>query len=439
MSKGMIAGYIRVSTDEQKIHGISIDSQEAALRQFAIDNEYDIEIYSDAGISAQISYKKRPALLRMIADCKAGKIQLICVTKLDRFFRSVKDYYKVFDQISTPWRAIWEDYETETANGQFKVNLFLSLAEMESKRTGERIRAVNQYKRDLGEYVGNLPFGYKWEHEGKKKRIVKDDNAPIVDMIIDVYKRTLSLSATHQDLKAAGYGSVSKYIIKNIVSNDFYCGIANQEQFEAYIAPEDIELLHTASNRHTRAPKEKHFTYLFTGLLKCPKCGCNMLCVNRKDSRKEGRRYIYYRCSRSFQYQCNYGLIAETTIERLLMSKIDSIIAPAPQIKAIKPKGDKDIAKQINSLKSRLKRLADMYEMGDIEKGDYIEKRDGIKLEIIRMESIQEPSENIPQLPTDWRGIYFDLDKEHKKVFWQKIIKNAVISEDKENIDIIFL
>lgn len=171
MSKGMIAGYIRVSTDEQKIHGISIDSQEAALRQFAIDNEYDIEIYSDAGISAQISYKKRPALLRMIADCKAGKIQLICVTKLDRFFRSVKDYYKVFDQISTPWRAIWEDYETETANGQFKVNLFLSLAEMESKRTGERIRAVNQYKRDLGEYVGNLPLAINGNTKARRSEL----------------------------------------------------------------------------------------------------------------------------------------------------------------------------------------------------------------------------------------------------------------------------
>lgn len=437
--KGTIAGYIRVSTDEQKIHGLSIDSQEAALRQYAKDNGYNIEIYSDAGISAHISYKKRKELLNMIEDCKAGKIQLICVTKLDRFFRSVKDYYKVFDQISTPWRAIWEDYETETSAGQFKVNLFLSLAEMESGRTGERIRAVNQYKRDKGEYVGNLPFGYKWEHQGKIKHIAKDENAPIIDMIIDIYKRTLSLSFTYQELKSAGYGHISKYIIKNVLTNDFYCGIANQEQFEAYIAPEDVEMIHAAANRHTRAPKEKKYTYLFTGLLKCPKCGCNMLCVNRKDNRKEGRRYIYYRCSRSFQYQCDYGIIAETTVENLLMNKIDSVISPAPPARVTNSKADKDNAKQISALKSRLKRLADMYEMGDIEKDSYIAKRDEIKLEMIRIESMQKTSVKLPQLPKEWREIYADLDKEHKKVFWQKIIDNAVISKDKKSVDIIFL
>lgn len=440
MAKGTIAGYIRVSTQEQKLNGISIESQEAALRQYAADNGYNIEIYSDAGISAHISYKKRPALLRMIADCKAGKIQLICVTKLDRFFRSVPDYYKVFDEIKTPWRAIWEDYETETSAGQFKVNIMLSVAQAESDRTSERIKAVNQYKRDIGQYVGNLPFGYTFTRENGQRRIIKDENAPIIDLIIDSYKRTMSFSGTYKELKAAGYGHITKYIIKNVLTNDFYRGKANQEIFDAYVCPEDDELLKTAATRKTREKLPHKHIYLFSGLLSCPKCGCNMLGMLHYSQRKDKHNDVYkvYTCGRIMQYQGHPGIISESVVERMMMDEIDAAMAPVPQIKRVTSKANKDNTKQINALNSRLKRLADMYEMGDIEKDGYVSKRDEIKLEIIRLESSNSEVQKVPELPNNWRDVYNSLDPEHKKLFWNKVIKNAVIDKKAGTISIIW-
>ena len=167
--------YVRVSTEEQKRHGISVNSQLSALEEYCRANGYNIaDVYNDAGYSARKKYTNRPQLLRLMDDCQKGKIDIILFTKLDRWFRSVSDYYQVqniLDECKVPWRAIWEDYETETSSGIFKVNIMLSVAQSEADRTSERIKAVNEYRRAKGEYIGKAPTGYKIVN----KHLVKDE------------------------------------------------------------------------------------------------------------------------------------------------------------------------------------------------------------------------------------------------------------------------
>ena len=82
--------YIRVSTEEQAIHGLSIAAQSAALEQWAQDYGHNVVgTYIDAGISARKPAKKRPELQRLLADVQAGKGELIVFTKLDRWFRNI--------------------------------------------------------------------------------------------------------------------------------------------------------------------------------------------------------------------------------------------------------------------------------------------------------------------------------------------------------------
>jgi len=59
--------YVRVSTQEQKLHGISIENQLDALQKYCKEKGYIIvATYNDAGVSAHGSYKKRPALLQIV-------------------------------------------------------------------------------------------------------------------------------------------------------------------------------------------------------------------------------------------------------------------------------------------------------------------------------------------------------------------------------------
>ena len=82
--------YIRVSTEEQAMHGLSLEAQDAALTDYANKNDLTIvNRYIDDGITARKAMTKRRALMRLLDDVKAGKIDQIIFTKLDRWFRNV--------------------------------------------------------------------------------------------------------------------------------------------------------------------------------------------------------------------------------------------------------------------------------------------------------------------------------------------------------------
>ena len=138
--------YIRVSTAEQKIHGLSLEAQRAELDRWAEQTGVQVvDHYADPGVSARKKASRRPGLQRMLSDVRAGKIDLIVFTKLDRWFRSVGEYYKVqevLEQFHVDWKTTLEDYDTSTAAGRLKINIMLSVAQDEADRTGERIRVV---------------------------------------------------------------------------------------------------------------------------------------------------------------------------------------------------------------------------------------------------------------------------------------------------------
>ena len=84
-----VAAYIRVSTQEQKLHGISLEAQKQKLIEYAESHNMKIvEWYQDEGVSGRKLIKKRPELQRMIQDAEKRKFKRIIFIKLDRFFRS---------------------------------------------------------------------------------------------------------------------------------------------------------------------------------------------------------------------------------------------------------------------------------------------------------------------------------------------------------------
>ena len=199
-----VAAYPRVSTEEQKRHGLSIEAQTEALQAWADQHHLKISrFYNDAGNSARKPYHKRPAMVELLADVEAGKVDLIIFTKLDRWFRNVGEYYKVqeiLDAHHVAWKAIHEDYDTTTASGRLKINIMLSVAQDEADRCSERIKAVFAAKRERLEPVtGHVPFGYKIEG----KRIVKDpDLEAAVDLFFSSFLQLRSVEKSRSAVQA---------------------------------------------------------------------------------------------------------------------------------------------------------------------------------------------------------------------------------------------
>ena len=98
-----VALYLRVSHEEQVISHLSLDAQKEALTKHAKERGYSIvDIYADEGITARKQLKKRKELQRLLEDVKKDKIDLILVTKLDRWFRNIKDYRNILTTYKMP-------------------------------------------------------------------------------------------------------------------------------------------------------------------------------------------------------------------------------------------------------------------------------------------------------------------------------------------------
>ena len=160
-----VAIYCRVSTEEQKKFGVSLDDQKNSLTRYCKEKQYKIyDYYIDEGIYAG-TITKRKELVRLLKDL--DKIDLILFTKLDRFSRNVRDannLLKVLEEHHCSFRAIDEDdVDTSDADGKFMFDLKVSLAERERTKDSERIcfYPSSLYMRIRDFQAGLLPFFHK--------------------------------------------------------------------------------------------------------------------------------------------------------------------------------------------------------------------------------------------------------------------------------------
>lgn len=197
----LAALYVRVSGQEQAIRGLSLEAQEEDLREYCRAQGWIVvDVYVDAAKTARKRIGKRTNFLRMLEDVKRDKVDLILFTRLDRWFRSVADYYKVMEVLEAhngSWKTTQEQYDTSTANGRLHINIKLTIAQNEADLCGERISVVFDSKIKHGTAVsGNCPFGYRVNEE--KRLEIVPEQAAIVQDAFQHYTATVSQRGTIQ-------------------------------------------------------------------------------------------------------------------------------------------------------------------------------------------------------------------------------------------------
>lgn len=430
-----VAGYPRVSTEEQKKYGISIGQQEVELKKWAEEHGHEyVGAYSDAGISARKRYTKRPALLRMLDDVKAGKIDLIIFTKLDRWFRNVSDYYEVqriLDQYGVAWKAIWEEYETETASGRLKVNIMLSVAQDEADRTSERIRKVNEYRWASGDVVQKLPAGYKRE---KKKVVIDEEKRPAVEAFFETFLKTGNVTESVNAAAALGH-DVTLVGARRMLKNRFYTGSVRGISVPAYITQEQYGTIQRMREQYTRLPK-KNQVFLFSGLLICGNCGGRL-------SAQKNKSTVYYVCGQYINKSTNCtdlekrGYVNERKLEQWLLEYLDADIAS--KISAAENTTTKTQKIDVRKLEAQLSRLKTLFVVGDIDIDEYQRTKENIRRKIdeasTQAVSTSTSAEKLKKvLPDQWQETYKALSREGKREFWRRILSTITIHPGKPPI-----
>lgn len=453
-----VAAYVRVSTQEQKLHGLSLDAQKMKLEQYAKDNNMRIVgWYVDEGVSGRKLIRNRPELQRMIQDAEKGLFDRIIFIKLDRFFRSVAEYHECMKRIApVVWTTTEEQYDLTTANGRMLVNMKLTIAEMEADQTGERIKIVNEYKVQTGQPLWGkpaLPFGFTVEtdEKTKRKKIVKDpDEADIVDDILQHLMRHQSKRKTLMYLHAKHHISMTYNSLSRLVSNPLLYGAYrdNPSYCEAYMTKDQFDKLQGIMNRNVKENTVNR-TYIFSGLVKCPICGNKLAGArfNCKSTNGTVHEYKKYRCvNHKTNDRCTFKkVISENVLERLLLANIEQLLedAKSRSVEVQDSASMKMPKHDIEEIHEEIDRLNYSWKTGKIRKVEQYEKDFAELMEKLEAaeaeqgEVVVKDFSKIEEILHDgWKSVYDTLTEEYKLAFWRSFIKSIELDWTTERKEI---
>ena len=233
------------------------------------------KLYDDGGISG--ATMERPALLSLLADIKAGKVDVVVVYKIDRLTRSLMDFAKiveVFDAHKVSFVSVTQQFNTLSSMGRLTLNVLLSFAQFEREVTAERIRDKVAASKSKGMWMGGpAPIGYIVK---EKKLIIDPIAAETVRQIYAQYAEYGSVRKLKEHLD--GVGLLTKHRLRKdgtlsgggpfgrghlqwILTNPIYAGLMthkkkiSQGQHDAIIARDIWDA--TQLLMSNKAPRER--------------------------------------------------------------------------------------------------------------------------------------------------------------------------------------
>src|ERR1700726_3894610 len=161
-----------------------------------VSNHYDDGGFTGANLD-------RPALIQLLDDVDARRLDCIVVYKVDRLSRSLLDFARLvdrFDQRAVSFVSVTQQFNTTSSLGRLTLNILLSFAQFEREIIGERTRDKMSAARRKGKWVGGTPvLGYDVDPAGGRL-IVNEKEARTVREIFGLFLQHHSLSAVVVEL-----------------------------------------------------------------------------------------------------------------------------------------------------------------------------------------------------------------------------------------------
>ena len=180
--------YGRVSTE----HEAQLSALENQMQWYEDQAKYHpnwtvLKSYIDRGITGTQA-KKRPAFMEMLNDAKYHKFDLIVTREVCRFARNTVDTLVITRQLKEIGIEVYfveDNIWTMDNDGELRLTIMATLAQEESRKTSERVRAGQKISRDNGVLYGNGNIlGYDWLGD---TYVINEDQAETVRIIYDLY------------------------------------------------------------------------------------------------------------------------------------------------------------------------------------------------------------------------------------------------------------
>ena len=223
--------YGRVSTE----HEAQLAALENQMQWYDDQAKYHpnwtiLNKYIDEGITGTQA-KKRPAFMQMIEDAKQGDFDLIVTREVCRFARNTVDTLVMTRELKNYGVEVYfveDNIWTMDGDGELRLTIMATLAQEESRKISERVRAGQKISRDNGVLYGSGNIiGYD---RVNGTYVINEDQAETVRMIFDLYLEGLGETKICKELcrrqRKDGHGNVSWSVskISRILRNATYMG-----------------------------------------------------------------------------------------------------------------------------------------------------------------------------------------------------------------------
>ena len=432
----------------------SMDVQIDMCRRYLDDKygsgNYTATVYDgDYGITGH-STKKRKDFQRMMRDVSDKKIQLVVIQRYDRIARNTRDFCNLYHDMEINGCnlvSVSQQIDTTTPYGKNFMYMQASMAELEWALNSERRKDTIRYAASIGKSIlpdHSTPFGYHNAVVDGVRRLVKEEQwEDAVADLFEYYRKYRNYSATARHINQQYGTRFEIQAIKRIIRSPFYYGCYkdNDNFCEPYISKEEWQdlqqkkpVIRTVGNKRTEV--------LFSGMIRCPEC--NRLMRSCQKSHRSGNVYRYYHCEYHSARMCGFAKVkSENLIEEMLLNRIDTFLAEREAAMSDQKSEKKHSTNNVSKYRAELDRLNKMFLKGRISEEYYDTEYLRINDLIAQYEASSQSHDSVKHLQevfvSDWKEMYKDLDKLHRKFFWRDVIRQIIVDDNMNVIDVIFL
>jgi DNA invertase Pin-like site-specific DNA recombinase len=463
--------YTRVSSDEQKKKGFSLDYQEKQGREYAERNNLQIiKIFTESFTAKKPG---RPMFNEMISFVRKHKVQHLIFLKSDRASRNGVDSAALVYMAERESFNIHLIQDGLCLNRNSRPTDFLIFemnnvfANFYPRNLSIEVTTKLLEKAEQGFYPVRSPIGYQRKPKLKKAYLQIDiEKAPFIKRIFELYSTgEYSYSSLAEKMREEGFMvspavKCGKSNIEDILNNPIYMGdfvYKGKRYFNAKHEPivsrELYAICQNIIQSRIKGKPSKH-DFIFSNLIKCSKCGCYMVGELKKG------KYIYYHCTGNKGGDCKKtSYVREEKIEKAILETLETIRLSDDVLELAKRCFKNELENQnlyneerlnsideeIKKLKSRSDKLFNLYLDGKVADDIYTKKAAEIESnldELILSRSamtktgfeLLKYSENLFELFKMTTDIYLRLSNSKKRELLKMLCSNFLY--DGENIRI---
>ncbi len=307
--------YRRVSTNEQKKTGNSLNSQQNQLRKFCENNQMQIIKEFEEDHSAKDF--NRPEWNRLMKFSKENQknVDFLLVVNWDRFSRNTLDALntiEIFKDYNIEVNSInnWIDYSDPTQ--KFIQLMYLGMPEVDNKMKGLRIKKAMREGLKEGRWNVKQPIGYLpgIDHLGKPLMKVDPEKSQLLKRLFEMYSTGNYNQSDVLKMKCFKCLRLTKSSLSRILKNKIYTGYLDIPAYEDepkqtikglhepitdLVTFSKIQDLLNVRSAYRQKPNSFNKKLFLRGFLKCSKCGRNL--TGSASTSKTGKKHYYYHCS----------------------------------------------------------------------------------------------------------------------------------------------